>query len=264
LAEAESELVAGFHTEYSGFRWGLFMLAEYANIFVVSAVGISLFWGGWLRPFPSIAWLAAPMNYGAPILLFAGSALLTFPMVKRLPDPIQQKVLLGVAVILLGIAALFAIILVLPILGVGILLAIFGGEYLDYSYLAQPIFIFGERYGLNRVVAFLASAALCAGLYLWLHKTRAGLALRAVSVNPGAASLVSINVARASGFVAVGSGNTFTATRSNPHNDTYPTAAAKSSAWTSESHCVVSTGEHRLYLEGGYVPGGHFPVAFAC
>jgi branched-chain amino acid transport system permease protein len=50
------------------------------------------------------------------------------------------------------------------------------------------------------VVAFLASAALCAGLYLWLHKTRAGLALRAVSVNPGAASLVSINVARASGL----------------------------------------------------------------
>ena len=73
----------------------------------------------------------------------------------------------------------------LSFIGVGILLAIFGGEYLDYSYLAQPIFIFGERYGLNRVVAFLGSAALCAGLYLWLHQTRAGLALRAVSVNPG-------------------------------------------------------------------------------
>jgi branched-chain amino acid transport system permease protein len=78
------------------------------------------------------------------------------------------------------------------------LLAVFGGEYLDYSYLDRPIFILGERYGLNRMVAFLASAALCIGLYVWLHKTRPGLALRAVSVNPSAAGLVSINVNRAS------------------------------------------------------------------
>lgn len=83
-------------------------------------------------------------------------------------------------------------------ISVGVLLAIFGGEYLDYSYLAQPIFIFGERYGLNRVVAFVASVVLCAGLYLWLHKTRAGLALRAVSVNPSASGLVAINVPRTS------------------------------------------------------------------
>jgi branched-chain amino acid transport system permease protein len=81
---------------------------------------------------------------------------------------------------------------------VGILLAIFGGQYLSYSYLARPIFILGEPYGLNRVAAFLGSAALCAGLYGWLHHTRAGLSLRAVSVNPAAASLVSINVVRTS------------------------------------------------------------------
>jgi branched-chain amino acid transport system permease protein len=81
---------------------------------------------------------------------------------------------------------------------VGILLAIFGGEYLSYSYLARPIFILGEPYGLNRVAAFLGSAALCIGLYGWLHHTRTGLSLRAVSVNPAAASLVSINVMRVS------------------------------------------------------------------
>ncbi|MFZ0837028.1 MAG: branched-chain amino acid ABC transporter permease [Xanthobacteraceae bacterium] len=81
---------------------------------------------------------------------------------------------------------------------VGILLAVFGGEYLSYSYLARPIFILGEPYGLNRVAAFIGSIVLCLGLYLWLHRTRAGLALRAVSVNPAAAGLVSINVTRAS------------------------------------------------------------------
>ncbi|MBV8747381.1 MAG: branched-chain amino acid ABC transporter permease [Xanthobacteraceae bacterium] len=81
---------------------------------------------------------------------------------------------------------------------VGILLAVFGGEYLSYSYLARPIFILGEPYGLNRVAAFVGSIVLCLGLYLWLHRTRAGLALRAVSVNPAAAGLVSINVTRAS------------------------------------------------------------------
>ena len=75
----------------------------------------------------------------------------------------------------------------------------FGGEYTDYSYLAEPIFIFGERYGLNRVVSPLARLRhCCAGLYVWLHRTRAGLALRAVSVNPSAAASSCINVARAS------------------------------------------------------------------
>jgi NADH-quinone oxidoreductase subunit H len=109
LPEAESELVAGFHTEYSGFRWALYFLAEYANIFVVSSVAVTLFWGGWLRPFPSIAWLDIPLNVGFPVILFVGSGAATLPLVKKLKDPIQQKVLVLVAVLLVLLGALFII-----------------------------------------------------------------------------------------------------------------------------------------------------------
>src|ERR1700731_3752480 len=55
LAEAESELTAGYPTEYSGLRWSLFMLAEYAAMIAVSSIAVTLWLGGWLRPFPN--WL---------------------------------------------------------------------------------------------------------------------------------------------------------------------------------------------------------------
>ena len=51
LPEAESELTAGFHTEYSGFRWSLFFLAEYSAMVAVSSIAVTLWLGGWMRPF---------------------------------------------------------------------------------------------------------------------------------------------------------------------------------------------------------------------
>ena len=50
LPEAESELVAGYHTEYSGMRWGLYQMAEYVNVLTLSALAVTLFFGGWEGP----------------------------------------------------------------------------------------------------------------------------------------------------------------------------------------------------------------------
>ena len=57
LVEAESELVAGYHTEYSGMKFGLFLVGEYVAITLVSALIVTLFFGGWLGPWlPDVVW----------------------------------------------------------------------------------------------------------------------------------------------------------------------------------------------------------------
>src|SRR4030095_8839601 len=109
LPEAESELVAGFHTEYSGFRWALYFLAEYANIFVVSSVAVTMFWGGWLRPFPSVAWLELPVNKIFPFPLSCGSGASCFVLLKKLKDPVQQKTLVGAAILLMLVGLPFLV-----------------------------------------------------------------------------------------------------------------------------------------------------------
>lgn len=69
LVEAESELAAGFHTEYSGMRFALFFLAEYVNVFAISAVGTLLFFGGWSMgpldalPIPGFVWFIAKVYF---------------------------------------------------------------------------------------------------------------------------------------------------------------------------------------------------------
>jgi NADH-quinone oxidoreductase subunit H len=56
VAEGESEIVAGFHVEYSGTAFAVFFLAEYANMILISALAVLMFFGGWLSPLPK-AWV---------------------------------------------------------------------------------------------------------------------------------------------------------------------------------------------------------------
>ena len=116
LPEAESELTAGFHTEYSGFRWSLFFLAEYSAMIAVSSIAVTLWLGGWLRPFPHLlsgsTWdLVFSVLPGATFLLLG---LMAFVGVFRMPKHpyfrVQTIGLAGFGVIL----GLIGLLLFLP------------------------------------------------------------------------------------------------------------------------------------------------------
>ena len=117
LPEAESELTAGFHTEYSGFRWSLFFLAEYSAMIAVSSIAVTLWLGGWLRPFEH--WLSGDtwdlvfsLVPGVIFLILAAQA---FRSTVRMPKHpyfrIQKAGLAGFGVVL----ALIGIVLFVPL-----------------------------------------------------------------------------------------------------------------------------------------------------
>jgi NADH-quinone oxidoreductase subunit H len=107
LPEAESELVAGYMTEYSGFRWALYFLGEYANMIVVASVATTLFLGGWLRPFPNVHWLNW-LDY-LPALIIALVGVYSIYRAGKQPVPIQTWFMWAVALACFVLAVIFLV-----------------------------------------------------------------------------------------------------------------------------------------------------------
>jgi NADH-quinone oxidoreductase subunit H len=119
VAEGESEIVAGFHVEYSGIAFGLFFLAEYANMILITALTVTFFLGGWLSPFagfgwaegtflaaPSVGWLLVKMVIFCFFFLWFRA---TFPRYRY--DQIMRlgwKVLIPVTIVWIGVEGVMA------------------------------------------------------------------------------------------------------------------------------------------------------------
>jgi NADH-quinone oxidoreductase subunit H len=115
LPEAESELTAGFHTEYSGFRFALYFMAEYTNMVVVSCIAVILFLGGWLRPFQSVHFLDF-LNYAPPVALL-GAAAFVFWLGRQSRVALERTIFVILSVLLVLVAGLVAVPLVLAAIG---------------------------------------------------------------------------------------------------------------------------------------------------
>ncbi len=102
LPEAESELVAGFHTEYASFKFAMFFLGEYANMVTVSCLATILFFGGWLSPFPPIAALA--WTRYLPSVAFAAGGLWLLADGIRYRTAFGKLVLPALGLVCLGVA----------------------------------------------------------------------------------------------------------------------------------------------------------------
>jgi len=122
LPEAESELVAGYMTEFSGFRWSLYFLAEYTNMIVVASVATTLFLGGWLRPFPRTHWLNF-IDFLPPLLMVGVGAYCVMRTPKQ-PARVQQMFMLAVAGMCFAVAVVLAAPVLVPIVKPSLALAV--------------------------------------------------------------------------------------------------------------------------------------------
>jgi NADH-quinone oxidoreductase subunit H len=139
LTEADSEIVAGFMTEYSGMRFGFFYFAEFVNVFVISALIVTLFFGGWNAPFPwpwPITVNLDPGQLGILLLILfgvipiAGTLILAAPfLVARSSMPAWQALVIGFV--------LFNIVAVAAVVGIA---------YVGLDWVAGLLWFLGKTY----------------------------------------------------------------------------------------------------------------------
>ncbi len=139
LTEADSEIVAGFATEYSGMRFGFFFFAEYVNVFIIAALTVTLFFGGWNAPFPwpwPITLALDPGSLGIGLLLLVGIVPLVATLVFATPIWIASSRIKGWQALLGGfvLANLFLVALV----GAGL--------YIGLDWVAGVLWFMGKTY----------------------------------------------------------------------------------------------------------------------
>ena len=176
LGGAYALIAVGLNLQY-----GVARIMNLANGEILVAGGFGAFWfwtAGQLPPVLALA-IIAPIAFA---LNWAIYRVMLEPLVNRAKSRGQLEVD--------SILATFG----LSFVGIGIMLAAFGGDYFQYSYLSRPVELFGETYAQNRVAAFAGAVVICAALYAWLNLSRPGLSIRAIAVSPEAARLVGIEV----------------------------------------------------------------------
>ncbi|GGD25775.1 branched-chain amino acid ABC transporter permease [Sinisalibacter lacisalsi] len=164
-------------------QYGMARIMNLANGEMLVAGGFAAFWfwtAAQVSPLLTV-FIVAPVAFAANWLIYI---VFLRPLVKRARSRGQLEVD--------SILTTFG----LSFVSVGLMLAVFGGDYFSYSYLSFPVHILGDSYGANRVAAFVSAVIICGALWLWLDRSRAGLTIRAIAVAPDSARLVGIDVGK--------------------------------------------------------------------
>ena len=139
LTEADSEIVAGFATEYSGMRFGFFFFAEYVNVFIISALTVTLFFGGWNAPFAwpwPVTLSLDPASLGIGLLLLVAIVPVVLTVVFAIPFWLASSRIKGWQALVIGFV--LANLFIVAILG--------AWAYIDLDWVAGILWFMAKTY----------------------------------------------------------------------------------------------------------------------